>query len=93
VTPVSCAPRQRALGPSREAAWSPRAPPGRPESQLGTPDSWARQRDPRLSVKQSPLRTFFVTYPDCLARALRAETRSVGVDTDLSAQFTCLLKY
>jgi hypothetical protein len=39
--PVSCAPRQRALGSNRGAARPPRAPPGRSESQLEPPDSWA----------------------------------------------------
>jgi hypothetical protein len=45
--PVSCAPRQRALGSNRGAARPPRAPPGRSESQLEPPDSWARQRAAR----------------------------------------------
>ena len=57
--PVSCAPRQRALGPARAVARSPQAPPGRPESQLEPLDSWARQLGLRLPSKQSPVKTFF----------------------------------
>jgi hypothetical protein len=68
---VSCAPRQRALGPSREVARPPRASPGWPEPQLEPPGSLARQRDPRLSSKQSPVKTL-VTMDQLIPSAKHA---------------------
>ena len=49
---VSCAPRQRALGPSQEAARPPRAPPGRPESQLEPPGSWGHHWGASAAAEQ-----------------------------------------
>jgi hypothetical protein len=60
---VSCAPRQRALGPGRAAG---RPPPGQPESQLQPPGSWARQRGSRLSAKLCRVKTFqYLIYQSC----------------------------
>jgi hypothetical protein len=50
--PVSCAPRQRALGSNRGAARPPRAPPGRFESQLEPPASWARRWGASAAAEQ-----------------------------------------
>ena len=50
--PVSCAPRQRALGSNRGAARPPRAPPGRFESQLEPPVSWARRWGASAAAEQ-----------------------------------------
>ena len=55
--------------------------------QLGPPAGLAAA-DLHFTIK-----TFFVTFLDCLARALGAETRSVGVHTGLSPQLKCLLEY
>jgi len=49
---VSCAPRQRALGSNRGAARPPRAPPGRFESQLEPPASWARRWGASAAAEQ-----------------------------------------
>jgi hypothetical protein len=50
--PVSCAPRQRALGSNRGAARPPRAPPGRSGSQLEPPGSWGRHWGANAAAEQ-----------------------------------------
>ena len=50
--PASCAPRQRALGPSREVARPPRAPLGRPEPQLEPPGGWGRHWGASAAAEQ-----------------------------------------
>jgi hypothetical protein len=49
---VSCAPRQRALGPSREVVRPPRAPPVRPEPQLEPPGGWGRHWGASAAAEQ-----------------------------------------
>jgi hypothetical protein len=61
-------------GPWALAGWrrgphSPRAPPGRPESQLEPPGGLARQRGPRLSSKQSPVKALFGINLPCQSPA------------------------
>ena len=77
---VLCAPRQRALGPSRVAAWSPRAPPGRPEFQLEPPDQLGPPAGPALPAINCRVKTFqYIICQSCLLLICRvAEVRGCG---------------
>jgi hypothetical protein len=63
--PVSCVPRQRTQSPVKNSVWSPRAPPGRPKSQLEPPDSLTRQRGLRISAKLCRVKTFQYVICQC----------------------------